>query len=43
MITSPIMIIVALALIVAEVGWLGLIGVVALFVGTMLSGKIGYM
>ena len=41
MLTSPVMIIVSLALIVSEVGPIGLVGIVILLIGTFLSGKIG--
>jgi len=41
MITSPIMIIVALGLIIAEIGPVGFVGVVILFFGTILTGSLG--
>lgn len=41
LITSPIMIVVSLALIINEVGASGLMGIVMLFLGTMMSGKLG--
>jgi len=41
MITSPIMIIIALTLIVAEIGPVGLVGIIILFIGTFLTGVLG--
>lgn len=42
MVTAPIMIVVSLILIINEVGWVGLVGVIVLFFGSFSAGKIGF-
>jgi hypothetical protein len=41
-VTSPIMIVVSITLIIVNIGVSGLLGIVVLFISTIISGKVGF-
>lgn len=41
-VTSPIMIVVSITLIIVNIGISGLLGIVVLFISTIISGKVGF-
>jgi hypothetical protein len=41
-VTSPIMIVVSIILIIVNIGVSGLLGIVVLFISTIISGKVGF-